>query len=334
MIERQLKAKAKVDIEQEVKTGNGPLTLDAAAGRYFHEVGETHSNPNATYHDLGRLIEYFKPDRRLDQITDGDVANIIKWRLNQTRWGMATHKDGRPMSKVSNTTVNLSVTKLLRQIFTRARKTWKYQFPQEPNWSAHLLKEPKERIRELHDEESKALEASIREDYAPWLEFARLTGWRFSTTLLQWVNVNWQSKQITNIGKGGNLVVTPITNHIRELLEPLKDHHPVWVFTFVALRNQGGKIKGQRYPITPYGAQTQWRRTIKKAGIKNFKFHDNRHDLATKTLRETGNLKLVSKVLGHSNISTTMRYAAVLDEDVADALTRVADSRKKSRTEH
>ena len=69
------------------------------------------------------------------------------------------------------------------------------------------------------------------------------------------------------------------------------------------------------------------------------RFHDLRHDFATKLLRESGNLRLVQKALGHRNIATTTRYAHVLDSDVAEAMERadaamerVAKSRAKSRT--
>ena len=53
---------------------------------------------------------------------------------------------------------------------------------------------------------------------------------------------------------------------------------------------------------------------------------------ATKLLRETGNLKLVQRALNHADMKTTTRYAHVLDEEVAEALERVAQSRKKSRS--
>ncbi len=71
----------------------------------------------------------------------------------------------------------------------------------------------------------------------------------------------------------------------------------------------------------------------KRAGVKGFRFHDVRHDMATKLLRQTGNLKLVSRALNHADIKTTSRYAHVLDGEVADALQRVAESRNKSRTD-
>ena len=94
-------------------------------------------------------------------------------------------------------------------------------------------------------------------------------------------------------------------------------------------KRQGG---GERYPITKNGLNTCWRRTRTAAGLADFRFHDFRHDFATKVLRETGNLKLVQRALNHADIKTTARYAHVLDEDIAVALDRVQKSRKKSRS--
>jgi len=48
-------------------------------------------------------------------------------------------------------------------------------------------------------------------------------------------------------------------------------------------------------------------------------------------LRDSGNLKLVQKAMNHRDIKSTLRYAHVLDDDVAAAVERLAESRKKSR---
>lgn len=63
--------------------------------------------------------------------------------------------------------------------------------------------------------------------------------------------------------------------------------------------------------------------------MSDFRFHDFRHDLATKVLRRTGNLKLVQRVLNHADLKTTTRYAHVLDSEVAAALEDVAKTRKR-----
>ena len=59
-------------------------------------------------------------------------------------------------------------------------------------------------------------------------------------------------------------------------------------------------MRGQRYPLTINGAKSAWQRMRRKAGVKDFRFHDFRHDFGTKLLRETGNLKLVQKALNHA----------------------------------
>lgn len=45
-----------------------------------------------------------------------------------------------------------------------------------------------------------------------------------------------------------------------------------------------------------------------------------RQTFATRLLRQTGNLKLVSRLLGHTQIETTVRYAHVIDSDLRNAL--------------
>src|SRR5208337_156759 len=210
-VERDLRAKARADIEAKKRTGNGPLTLDVAAGRYWQEVGQHHAGSDTTYRDLERLIKRLGKDKRLDQITDADVAALVAWRRGQTLKGRAKDKHGQPVAPLAPATVNRSTTEVLKKLFTRAKRTWRYSFPLEPNWRDHWLKEPQERVRELHVGEGEALDAAAREDYAPWLAFARLTGLRRKETLIRWCDVNWSAKTITVPGKGGRMVTTPIT---------------------------------------------------------------------------------------------------------------------------
>jgi integrase len=65
----------------------------------------------------------------------------------------------------------------------------------------------------------------------------------------------------------------------------------------------------------PNGVKTRWRRQRKAASVVGFQFHDYRHDIGTKVLRKTGNLKLVQKMVNHADIRSTMRYAIGQSED-------------------
>jgi integrase len=223
---------------------------------------------------------------------------------------------------------------VLERLF-RFAKAEGAEFRNEPAWADLLLPEQEERVRELQDDEAEALDAAMRHDYEPFFEFVRASGLRQKECItLRWSEVNFGTKQIVRIGKGGRRVVFPITDTIREILFPLQGQHPEFVFTYVAIygNKRLGRVRGQRYPLTINGAKSAWQRMRAKSGVKDFRFHDYRHDFGTKLLRETGNLKLVQKALNHRDIKSTLRYAHVLDTDVASAVEAIAKSRKKSQT--
>lgn len=340
-IERQERKKAKAAIKAAKAARGGPLTLDDAAERYYLEVGEMHVNADTTATDIERIVKYFGPTTLMTDIDDSKVADLVLWRRSQPRWGRPTRKDGKqPMGTVSNSTVNRSTTLVLKKLFTRAKKAWKYAFPNEPDWKAHWLGEPDEIKRELKDGESAALELATRADYEPIFEFARATGVRLRECLIRWTDVDLDGGWIIRPGKRGKIVRTAITPTVRSILWPLKRHHHEWVFTYVAARTVApsktvqARIRGKRYPITYEGLKSQWKRIRSKSKVEAFRFHDFRHDVGTKLLRMTGNLKKVKEALGHSDIKTTTRYAHVFDEEVAEdleALAKLRHKRKKSR---
>jgi len=73
----------------------------------------------------------------------------------------------------------------------------------------------------------------------------------------------------------------------------------------------------------PYAVvQTQFHRHLKKAGLPRIRFHDLRHTAATLLLQREVNAKVVSEMLGHSNISITLgMYAHVTPHMQETAIT-------------
>ncbi len=372
-----LKAARRTAETVNAAAGSISLQLDHAAERYWQEVGQYHAGADNTERDLARLVKYFGKTKLLSEIDDNDVAKLVAWRRAQRNAPRSLPKSKRPSDYpfIAPATVNRSTTEVLKKLFTHAKTAWRVRFDHEPRWKVHMLKEPQERVRELVGDEAARLTAATRPDYSPFFAFVRATGLRREECVdLRWQEVNWDARQIVRLGKGDKRVTAPITPHVREILEPLKGHHPEFVFTYVAARtirarkagdtvartghrkrkgelyvagrSQEDRVKGQRYPMTLEGVDSEWRRLRKRAGVQDFRFHDFRHDLASKVLRQTGNLKLVSRMLNHADLKTTMRYAHVLDEDVAEALgayhqamsetstaeqNRDTESRKKSR---
>lgn len=318
-VERAEREKAERHVKQ-ARAAATSLRLDDVAGRYWQEVGQHHVGADNTERQIGYLIDFFGKDKLIIEITGDDVAKLVAWRRgHRTRSG----------ALISPFTAN-DTTEQLKKIFTRA-KAWGVHFDREPEWRKYWLKEPQERVRELLDDEAKRLDAAMREDYAPFFAFVHASGLRLRECLLRWSEVDWGTGQIRKLGKGGKLVTVAITPTIRGILWPLRGHHPEFVFTYIAQRTRDGRVKDERHPLTKHGVKTAWRRLRKRAGVTGFRFHDFRHDFASKLLRETGNLKLVQRALNHADLKTTSRYAHVLDEDVAAAMERVT-SQKKPRT--
>jgi integrase len=347
VVERAERERAKLLIAQ-VEHARTSLRLDDVAGRYWQEHGQHLAGANM-WGLLGLLLGYFGKDKRITEITDDDVVRLVAWRRgHRSRTRNLGHEEpdlllrsaeiaatGQSLDELHGTfagggalisphTVN-TTTVALRRLFTHC-KLWGVRFAHEPKWSRHLLKVPAERVRELSDDEADKLDAVTRDDLAPFFVFARASGLRLRECLLRWSEV--EGKQIVKLGKGGKRVSVPVTSEIADILRPLRGHHPEFVFTFVAQRTRTGRVRGQRYPLTYAGVRTAWRRLRARSGVSNFRFHDLRHDFATKLLRETGNLRLVQKALGHASIKTTTRYAHVLDHEVADAMERMSRNRK------
>jgi integrase len=319
-LERE-KAKALIKATARSRTS---LAIDDVAARLWTDQAQYDAAPDATSINLARLVDYFGKTTQMTDIDHTKAKAMVAWRRGHRIKGK---KDAR---LISNATVNRSTTKVLQRLFTFAKAEGTL-FDREPKWGELLLAEPVERVRELQDDEADAIDAAMRSDYEPFFAFARASGLRFRECVtLRWSEVNFGTKQIVRTGKGGRRIVFPITDTIREIIFPLQGQHPDFVFTYLAIygNKRLGRVRGERYPLTANGARTAWQRIRANAGLKDFRFHDFRHDFGTKLLRDSKNLALVQKALNHADIKSTLRYAHVSNQEVAAAVEHLAHGRK------
>ena len=61
-------------------------------------------------------------------------------------------------------------------------------------------------------------------------------------------------------------------------------------------------------------------------GPPNSRTHDLSHSLASRALALGETLPVIRKLLGHSDIETTARYAHLASDSIHDAAERIADS--------
>lgn len=79
-----------------------------------------------------------------------------------------------------------------------------------------------------------------------------------------------------------------------------------------------------RYPDRPaQELQKAWQKVRAKADLPDVRLHDLRHSYASFAIADGASLYLIGKALGHSQISTTQRYAHLGDDPVKQLAERV-----------
>jgi len=135
---------------------------------------------------------------------------------------------------------------------------------------------------------------------------------------LQWRDVDLSTgKLMVRQGKGAKDRTLWIGEEDLQLLRTWRERqakdvtgNPAHVFTTLA-----GNAVSSRY------VQKMVARLAAKAGIqKNVHPHTLRHSFATDLYRATSKIRLVQKALGHSDLSTTMIYTHIVDDELEDAL--------------
>ncbi|ELC8360886.1 tyrosine-type recombinase/integrase [Clostridium perfringens] len=150
------------------------------------------------------------------------------------------------------------------------------------------------------------------------IELFLCSGMRLSEILnLKWKDINLMSGQLKVVqGKGSKDRILWINEEMLNILRNWKieqsNKYGVVDLVFCSRNKKRLDDKGIRKMIETYSI---------KAGInKHITPHTLRHTYATDLLRETKNIRLVQKALGHSDLSTTMIYTHIVDDEYEDAL--------------
>ena len=69
-----------------------------------------------------------------------------------------------------------------------------------------------------------------------------------------------------------------------------------------------------------------WYRVREPAGLADVRLHDLRHSFASRALALGESLPMIGRLLGHSKLQTTARYAHLARDSVMDSAARVAAS--------
>lgn len=297
-------AKKRSDLLLQATIGRKPsMTLDQALGRYLTERGpDVVSTKQMIIHgrDLLRLLG---KATNLEKIDDDRVAQFVSVRRGERRWNGKEErirpKGERRNKLVSGATVNRQL-EFLRAVLNRARKIWKVDVA-DINWAHHKLRESSGVERFLSPTEARALLHAAAPHLRPAIVASLYTGLRLRNIIdLDWSQVDMQRRILTvRLGKkrtpGGAPHTIPIAGPLLAALAALapKDKGPVFTYN-------GEPVKHMR---------TAFRAACRRAGVVAFRWHDMRHTAASWMIDQGIGIDLVQKILGHSDIRLTLRYA-------------------------
>ncbi|MFZ5996463.1 MAG: tyrosine-type recombinase/integrase [Nitrospirota bacterium] len=169
-----------------------------------------------------------------------------------------------------------------------------------------------ERIRYITPDEAKKLKVTLPDWLKPMVIVAVQTGLRESNiAFLEQSECDFSRDAILIPGekmKNGKPCIVKMSSLVRQTLKQAlhnrKANNP-YVFT-----DEHGK------PHNPKKISMAFRRACQRAGIKNLRFHDLRHDFASTLANEGANLYQIQRMLGHSDPRMTQRYAHLLPENL------------------
>lgn len=297
---RSIEARKRDEALKSLHLGIRPdMTLDLAAGRYWSEVAEHQRSSATTEYQLANIIRLLGKGTLLRKIDDDSIAAMIAKRR-----GEKSRRGGR----IGNSSVNREM-QVLKRLHRRARNVWRIAV-QEIDWSQHVLREPPPPNRPLSEDEERRLMTCAAPHLRPAIQFALLTGVRLENTVrLDWSQIDLNARQMRFIVKGGKHHVLPVTDALQALLAALGPQVAGPVFTY-----KGAAIKTWK---------TAWRAALRRAGIEGFRWHDLRHTVGSRLVREGVDISVVQEILGHADIHTTRRYVHHAPGAKKDALSRL-----------
>ena len=207
----------------------------------------------------------------------------------------------------------------LRSLFNFAKQRNKF-FGENPVSKVKFLEENNQMERILSYDEEERLLNSCPSYIKPIVITALGTGMRKMEILsLKWGNVDLTNNVIiieaTN-SKTKKKKLVPISSKLKnELLkQKLKTGYQEYVF----LTSKGANFKGTD------SLTRVFHNACNNAGIGKIRFHDLRHTFATRGIELTGNVVAVSKILGHRDLQTTMRYVHP-DKSLFETVERISN---------
>lgn len=276
-------------------TAPAQVTVDAVVARYWASDGSALSWAGAVKEYLSRISGHLGANTPYSQVSPSDVQSFVDTWL---AWSKPLKGGGE--RRLSGATIN-RMLQVWQQLHNYADE--KMELPvKRIVWSSFARKEPKERVRHLSVDAAQDLVQTLPRNCAEIVGFALATGCRKNEILtLTGDRVNMADRVAEVLTKGGGTRFVNLGPTAMAILSHMTLERGVPVFDATGLRGQ-------------------FEKACKELGLEDFHFHDLRHTHATWLGRSGANIQIIQKALGHTQITTTMRYTHVVNQDVKHAI--------------
>ena len=284
------------------------VTMKQLGKRFLEDYVPNHCKPSTAY-EYGRSVKFFIDPRigrrKVRDIKRSDIAEL--------------HHELRETPYQANRTLGV-----LSKMFSQA-KVWGLR-PDGSNPCLHVKRYKEEkRERFLNAEEFSRLgqvldeilhDGSETRSAVVAFRLLMLTGCRLSEIQkLQWEHVDLEAAELRLPDtKTGDRAV-PLAPSAVRLLESLpRDDDNPWV---IVGKKPGSHLTDLQHP---------WRRIRARADLEDVRIHDLRHSFASRALALGEGLPMIGKLLGHTQVQTTARYAHLARDTVKASAARIGDS--------
>jgi len=296
-----------LDVKKEYTTTVGELLA-----KYKENFQDQPSFKSGKSYCIANFKEHFRADTRLDSIKYVDLETY----RNHLKRKLTIHGTLR-----KDSTVNRAVA-YLHHVFSKAVE-WDMIEENPFNKGQRLqVRENNKRLRFLSEKEiEKLLDACPKPlkkqdtvkglQVVQGLEASYLK--RFVTIAL---NTGMRKGEILSLKleqiKDGFIYLTktktdqarqiPVTKDLEECFDDIRSHRGTG---YIFSNNNGGYIRD---------IKTSFKSALKRAQITDFRPHDLRHTFASHYIMRGGSLRALKEILGHADITMTMRYAHLSKE--------------------
>lgn len=256
-----------------------------------------------------RYLEHSKNNKRSWQRDETIIKHLVNFFKNRpltaiTPWLIEKYKVERK-KKVKEATVDRELS-CLKCLFSTAIK-WK-KATTNPVKEIKFYRPNNQRQRYLSLEERERLLKACPDHLRLVVEVGLNSGLRLGELLgLQWKDVDFTNKILTvKRPKTKDSLTIPMNKSLTKALKcAIKKGTPSDSEDYVFYNSKGERYRSLR---------TAFENAVKRAGIKDFRFHDLRHSYGSYLVMSGVDLVTVKELLGHRQISTTMRYAHLSQE--------------------